>query len=343
MRPASRRALLERLSAAPRVGARSWLVFAVLVIALIGIVAVAWLADRSETPPSVAAVEESSAPLLDPVLALPFGRGTANAPTPAVPDDQANAANAALRSMYARADDRQALYRQWRERPEAEALYLAYRAARDCLSLLAGGVSAEPDAVSERKNEREKQIAAGTKRCQGFVGAPPAPDEMQRLVQQAAAAGHPAAQIVLAAETYAQHSLAETIEVLRRGLASGDPLAFDEARVLLAMNRHQVEIAGVAPTAATDVRNTDARVVAIDLVGCQLGNPCGPGHGVVAIECDSSGPCLRDAQEWVLQMADLGDEERRAAIALAERMFAAFKRGAVDEIVRMPANSQSSR
>ena len=340
MRPASRRALLERLSAAaPRVGARSWLV-AVLVIALIGIVAVAWLADRSETPPSVATADESTAPVLDPVLALPFGRGPAKVPTPPVPDANTSVANAALRSTYARSDDRQALYRQWRERPEADARYLAYRSARDCSLLLAGGVTAEIDATSERRNEREKQMAAGAARCRGFVGEPPAPDEMQRLVQQAAEAGHPAAQVVLAATTYTQHSLAETIEVLRRSLASGDPLAFDEARVLLAMSRHQVEIAGVAPTATTDARNTDARVVAIDLVGCQLGNPCGPGGGVVAIDCESSAPCLRDAQEWVLQMADLGDDERRTAIALAERMFAAFKRGAVDEIVRLPANSR---
>ena len=342
MRPASRRALLERLSkTAPRVGARFWLVVALMMV-VVGLV-VAWFANRSEAPQGVAANEERSTPVLDPVLAPPFGRGTANVSTPATPANEAGAADPALRVAYARADDRQALYREWRERPEADALYLAYRTARDCLSLLTGAVSAELDTFSERRNEREKQIAAGTRRCRGFVGEPPAPDEMQRVVQQAAAAGHPAAQIVLATETYAQHSLAETIEVLRRGLASGDPLAFDEARVLLAMSRHQAEIAGVAPTAATDVRNTDARVVAIDLVGCQLGNPCGPSRGVVAIDCESSGPCLRDAQEWVLQMADLGDEDRRAALALAARMFAAFRRGAVDEIVRLPASSQSSR
>jgi len=306
-------------------------------------VVVAWSANRVEAPQGVAVNEERSAPVLDPVLALPFGRGTASVSAPVTPAGQAGAADPALRIAYARADDRQALYRQWRERPEADALYLAYRAARDCLSLLTGAVSAELDPIGERRNEREKQIAAGTKRCRGFVGAPPAPDEMQRVVQHAAAAGHPAAQIVLATETYAQHSLAESLEVLRRGLASGDPLAFDEARVLLAMSRHQVEIAGVAPTAATDVRNTDARVVAIDLVGCQLGNPCGPSRGVLAIDCESSGPCLRDAQEWVLQIAELGDEDRRTALALAARMFAAFKRGAVDEIVRLPATSQSSR
>jgi hypothetical protein len=52
---------------------------------------------------------------------------------------------------------------------------------------------------------------------------------------------------------------------------------------------------------------------------------------------------VRDAEDWVLQMADLPDEERRAALALAERMLAAFQRGAIDEIVRVPARLQAQQ
>ena len=35
--------------------------------------------------------------------------------------------------------------------------------------------------------------------------------------------------------------------------------------------------------------------------------------------------------------AGLDDDERRRALALAERLLAAFRRGSVDEIVRVPS------
>jgi hypothetical protein len=339
MRPASRHALLERLKrAAPRRGARVGWVVALVAGAAIGIVF--FIGGPAESPRATAP-QERGEPLLDPVLALPFGEGAAATPS-AAPAVEASRAVDALRVAYRSSGDRLALYRQWRLRPEVDARYLAYRAARDCELLLAGGVLAELDAISERRGERERQMAAAAARCRGFLGEPAPLDEQQRLLEETAAAGHPAAQIALATETFAQHPVAETMAVLRRSLASGDPLAFDEARVLLAMSRHQLEIAGVAPTATVDARNTDARVVAIDLVGCRLGNPCGPSRGAVAIECGDNAPCLRDAEEWVVQMADLGDEERRAALGLADRILAAFRRGAIDEIVRAPSNPQST-
>jgi len=335
MRPASRRALLERLAAiAPPRGARIWSVLALVAFATIVISRFFGGSEGAQRPvPS----EVHGGPVLDPVLASPFGEGGASAAMPAPVVD--NGRSEELRTAYRGAADHRALYRQLRERPEADARYLAFRAARDCELLRAGGVVAELDAISERKGERERQMAAATTRCRGFLSEPAPPDEVHRLEEEAATAGHAAAQIALAADTYAQHPLAETMATLRRGLASGDPLAFDEARVLLAMTRHQLEIAGVAPNTYADPQVTDTRVTAIDLVGCRLGNPCGPSRGAVAIECGGNAPCLRDAEEWLLQMADLTDEERRVTLTLAERMLAAFKRGAVDEIVRLPART----
>ncbi|HYS13409.1 MAG TPA: hypothetical protein VEN28_08870 [Burkholderiaceae bacterium] len=337
MRPASKRVLLERLAAvAPMRGARVWSVLALIAVAAVVISRFFGGSEGAQRPVNP---ETHGAPVLDPVLALPFGEGGASVAAPTRAAD--NGRIEELRTAYRSTDDRLALYRQLRERPEADARYLAFRAARDCELLRAGaGVVAELDAISERKGERERQMAAATTRCRGFLSEPAARDEVQRLEEEAATAGHPAAQIALAADSYAQHPLAETVATLRRGLASGDPLAFDEARVLLAMTRHQVEIAGVAPITTVDPQATDTRVAAIDLVGCRLGNPCGPSRGAVAIECGANASCLRDAEEWLLQSADFTDEERRATLALAERLLAAFKRGAVDEIVRLPVRTQ---
>jgi len=338
MRPASRRALVSQLSAlAPQRRAPVWPVLAVVAVAAIVFLR---LFAGSEGAVSVEPAESPGAPLLDPVLALPFGEGGANVSVPAAVD---NGRIEALRTAYQRADDRQVLYQQLRERPEADARYLAFRAARDCELLRAGGVFGELETGSGRSSERVRQMEASTARCRGFLSAPAAPDELQRLQREAADAGHPAAQIALATESFPQHSLVETLNVLRRGLASGDPFAFDEGRVLLAMTRHQVEIAGVAPTTSADVRTIDARVVALDLVGCRLGNPCGPSRGMVAIECDGTARCQRDAEEWLLHAADLDVEEQRLALALADRMVAAFKRGAIDEIVRVPARASAQQ
>lgn len=333
MRPASRRALLRRLAtAAPPRAARPWLILALLLLVAI---VVARFAQKREVTEGIRPADTQNAPVLDPVLALPFGSGTAGVATASPTGDTRRVEE--LRTAFRRADDRQALYAQWRDRPEVDARYLAFRAARDCELLRAGGAFAELEALSERRGERERQMAAATARCRGFSNQPAMPDELQRIEQDAAAAGHPAAQIAVATETFAQRPLVESLDVVRRGLASGDPLAFDEARLLLALSRHQVEIAGVPPTAVAEVRTTDARVAALDLAGCRLGNPCGPSRGAVAIDCGDNAVCLRDAEEWVLQMAELDADERRTALGLTERLVAAFRRGAIDEIVRVPA------
>jgi hypothetical protein len=340
MRPASRRALLERIAAreAPR-GTR-FRVIAALVVALVALAALAGalIVGRTERRADPVAPAQPGLPVVDPVLALPFGRGATKAPAA-----EAGAVNRGevpgLRAAFRLAGDRRALYSEWRHRSEPDARYLAYRAARDCEALLAGGTLADLDAGSERKVERTRQVTAAVVRCGGFVAEPAAPDEVRQLLLDAAAAGHPAAQAALATERFAQRPLAETVAVLRRSLASGDPLAFDEARPVLALARHRLEIAGVAPVADGSV--TDARVVAIDLAGCRLGNPCGPSRGAVAMECGNDPACLHEAQEWLLQAADLGEEERRTALALAGRLFDAFERGALDEIVRLPSNVAS--
>lgn len=338
MRPASRRALLERLArSAPRRGRAGWIV---ALVAGVVLGTVLFLRGPAE-PAGVNAPQESGAPVVDAVLALPFGHGTASAPPP--PAAPTPGPVDALRAAYRDSSDRQALYREWRLRPEPEARYLAYRAARDCELALAGGVLADLDALSERRGERERQTAAAAARCRGFLGEPAPPEELQRLVQETAAAGHPAALVVLATESYAQGQSAEAMTALRRGLASADPLAFDEARVLLAMSRHQMVIAGLPPTSATDAARTDARVLAIDLAGCRLGNPCGPGRGAIAIDCGDGALCRREAEEWLLQWSELGEDERRVARGLADLIVAAFKRGAVDEIVRAPAGAPAAK
>jgi hypothetical protein len=335
MRPASRRALLRRIAAASHArGLRPWPLL-ILVAAAIGLAAL--LVRRGETPPPPVVPAQRSAPPVDPVLALPFGEGAA-APVPLSPGSAAGADPASLRAAYWAATDRARLYREWRERPEPDARYLAFRAARDCELVLAGE-QAERDEPPQRRSERERRIAASVARCQGFIEQPLDASDMSRLQRDVVAAGHPAARMVGATDAVARRPLAETIGAVRGALASADPLAYDEARVLLAMLRHQVEVAGQPPTPPGEVRQIDSRVVAIDLAGCLLGNPCGPSTGLAVISCGADAACQRDAQEWLLQSYGLQDDERMAAIAMAERIAGAFRRGAVDEILRAPAGS----
>lgn len=344
MRPASRRALLERLAAAaPSRGALTWP--AIALGAALVFVLVYWL-QRPAAPPAVAPPPppHSAPSLLDPALALPFGEGSATVAA-ATPERGPQGAIEELRAIYRAAPDRRALYAQWRNRPEADARYLAYRAARDCDLLLAGAAAAQLEGPGERAGERagdrERRMAESAGRCQGFTVEPAAPEETEHLLEEAASAGHPAALVALAAEKYAQTPLAETVSVLRQALASGDPFAYDEARIVLAMARHQIEIAGMAPRSVAANQRADARVAAIDLAGCLLGNPCGPSRGVVVLEC-SDDYCRRDAQDWLLQMSNLGDDDRRLARALAERLASAFRRGAVDEILRAPSLARTA-
>src|SRR5262249_38976508 len=121
-----------------------------------------------------------------------------------------------LRETFRRTDDLQALFQQWRDRPEPDARYLAFRAARDCELMRTGGIVVELDALSERRGERERQANRATSRCRGFQGAPAARDEMLRLEQDAAAAGSLAAQVALAADTFSQRPVPEAIAVVRR-------------------------------------------------------------------------------------------------------------------------------
>jgi hypothetical protein len=313
----------------------------VVALAAVAVLVAVFFLQGPAEPQRTAALQDRGPPMVDAVLAPPFGEGSAAAPTP--PVTETGSTVDALRVAYRTSTDQLALYRQWRLRPEAEARYLAYRAARDCELVLGGGEPTELDAASERPGERERQMVFAAARCRGFLSEPALPDELQHLLHESAAAGHPAALVALATEAFLQGRSAETMAVLQRALASADPLAFDEARLLLAMGRHRWAIAGVAPGPEAEGRRTDARVLAIDLAGCRLGNPCGPGRGAVAIDCGDSAPCRRDAEEWVMQLSELGEEDRRAALALAKHIVDAFKRGAIDEIVRAPSASAPMR
>jgi hypothetical protein len=334
MRPASRRALLKRLEdAAPR-GARVGT--ALGAVALVTAI-VAWFATRQDPPPPAVSLAPPNAPVLDPVLALPFGQGT-NGAAPVATMVVTRVEE--LRAAFRRADDRAALYREWRERPEIDARYLAFRAARDCERLRQSGASVELETMVERKGERERQIAAAIARCSTLMSQPVPLEELQQLERETADGGHPAAQVAYVSDTFGQRPLAETLGLVKKALASGDPLAFDEARVVLAMSRHQVEIGGAAPTTADDLRTNDERVVAIDIASCRLGNPCGPARGAAPLDCGDSLICQRDAEAWLMLAAGLDDDERRTAVATAERLLSAFKRGAVDEIARLPTTAR---
>src|SRR5882724_740576 len=77
MRPASRRALLKRLAAvAPTRSARIWSAAALVVVA--AVLSTVFF-DNGREPIRVAPATQRSAPVLDPVLALPFGEGNAAA------------------------------------------------------------------------------------------------------------------------------------------------------------------------------------------------------------------------------------------------------------------------
>lgn len=322
MRPASRRALLKRLAAvAPPQRVRWGSALALAAAAFFLIAHFVQRAPAAAPPPPAPA--SRSVPILDPALALPFGAAPA-APATAVGD--ANPVPA-LRAAYAAAGDRLALYRQLRAQPDPNARYLAYRTARECTRLLAAGGAAASGA-------RARRLAAETEACRGFAREAASRSEWLALLQEAAASGHAAAQLAAAAENFAPRSAAETAAFVARALASADPLAFDEARLLLAMARHQLVLAGAAPEGAADPGRIDPRVVALDLANCRLGNPCGPSRGAPAVDCAGDAACLSEAQQWLLEEAELEEDELRAAGFLADRIVAAFRRGAIEDIVR---------
>jgi hypothetical protein len=319
MRPASRRALLKRLAAAPAPRLR-W--GSALVLAAAAVFLIAHFAQRTPAAAPPPAPPSRSVPILDPALALPFGSAPA---APAAAGTTASVTE--LRAAYAAARDRLALYRQLRAQPDPDARYLAYRTARECTRLLAAGGASAGGA-------RARRLAAEAEACRGFAREAASRTEWLALLQEAAASGHAAAQLAAAAENFAPRSAAETAAFVARALTSADPLAFDEARVLLAMARHQLVLAGVAPEGAADLGRIDPRVVALDLANCRLGNPCGPSRGAPAVDCAGDAACLAEAQQWLLDEAELEEDEIRAAGFLADRVAAAFRRGTIDEIVR---------
>ena len=234
MRPASRRALLRRLAAAPPRGVR-W--GSALALAAAAVFLIVHFARRPPAaPPAPPSPATRSAPIVDPALALPFGEGA--------PATGETAAGSDARAAYASARDRLALYRQLRARADADARYLAFRVARECAPLHADGLRVAAPAMY---GARDRRLAAGEEGCRGFAREPVPRDEPLRLLQEAAAAGHAAAAMAAAAETLAPRAPAETVALVARALASGDSFAYDEALVLLAIARHQAVIAGVPP------------------------------------------------------------------------------------------------
>ncbi|MCS7101335.1 MAG: hypothetical protein NZL99_06500, partial [Burkholderiaceae bacterium] len=244
------------------------------------------------------------APIGDPALALPFGLAANELPTGAGNGAPAVGPDADLRAAYAAARDRLSLYRQLRARPEPDARYLAWRVARECTSLLyAGDVAAGGGGGA-----RARQLALALEGCRGFVREPVAADETAALLREAAAAGHAAARLAVAVHGESRPTAA-TVDLIAAALATGDPLAFDEARPLLAALRYEGVIGGVPPPAGEAVGRADYRAAALDLANCRLGNPCGPARGAPGVPCGSDAVCLREAQAWLLEAVDLDEDE----------------------------------
>src|SRR5262245_2019075 len=171
VRPTSKRALLEQLARkGPPRGARLWSALALIAIAAIVLVHFLGSTEGAQRP------VRSESPVVkapfEGVFALPFGQGSGNATAPSAAVEAGPIEE--LRETFRRTDDLQALYQQWRDRPEPDARYLAFRAARDCELMRTGGVVVELDALSERRGERERQANRATTRCRGFQGAPAA-------------------------------------------------------------------------------------------------------------------------------------------------------------------------
>lgn len=328
MRPASRRALLRRLAAGQPLRGLGW--GAALALGAAALFLLLHFLQRPSPPPAAAPAPVSPrTPIGDPALALPFG-SAANELSAVTAGSGALAIgpNAELRAAYATVRDRLSLYRQLRARAEPDARYLAWRVARECSALLYAG-----DVAAGGGGARARQLALALEGCRGFVREPVAAEETAALLREAAAAGHAAARLAAALHGDSRPAAA-AVDLIAAALASGDPLAFDEARALLAALRYEAVIGGVPPPAGEAVGRADYRAAALDLANCRLGNPCGPARGAPGVPCGSDAVCLREAQAWLLEAVDLDEDEARTADALAERLVAAFRRGDASQLVR---------
>jgi hypothetical protein len=259
--------------------------------------------------------------------ALPFGKGNAMAVTDRNP---ATMDVAALRDAYAAVEDRHEFHARLLARTEPEAKYFAWRAAFDCgvaLRSVQDGAELQQvvaDAIGrtggDAEHARQRLLAATDlkRQCGGFLHPGAVPHaEMHRLLTEAAAAGHPAAQAALRTPGM------DLVALVTRAVQSGDAMAFAEAAPALARLAYTHRIAGVE----AGPQNVAAVQAGIEIAACRVAGTCAAGSLRLVAECVHAGVCeAKSLDAHLLSLPALGGANGALARTVAADAEAAFRR-----------------
>lgn len=232
------------------------------------------------------------------------------------------------------------------ETADAETKFFAALALERCIGRGKGSAGPSPDAVNRFQNRlkendptNEKRIEAFnriTESCEGFANTTINPSDIQRIYAEAAAAGNPAAKVVVAeaqyqAETRSARGIEERrlsegqLANLRDALASGDPFALERARFLLS---NQLQERRVGPN--NDPYSPRDWGPAWQLAACDRGANCGSDSYRILNGCAYQGACGYDSLETYMQFNELPPNVYQAAQQNRQTILDAIAQGRWD-------------
>ena len=159
--------------------------------------------------------------------------------------------------------------------------------------------------------------------CEGFASVNVNAAEISRLYREAAAAGNPAAKVVVASEQYREQSRSargveerrlteEQLSMVRDGLASGDPFAMERAGQLLSWQSTQLADRRVGPN--NDPYYPRDWSPAWQLAACDRGANCSADAYRVLNGCANQGACGYNSLEAYMQFNELAPNVYAAAM-----------------------------
>jgi hypothetical protein len=283
--------------------------------------------------------------------ALTDAPATATAPPPPAPTEHwlsqtvprgpAPPPPADLRAQYREVRDKHAFYVAMKDRPEPDAKYLAYRAAKDCQAVLgrhqdiAGSgypnlgdldfafKEALTDTASDRDLDSKRRAAmAGLEAmCGGFTGAERLPKdaELVDLVRTAAKGGSTPAKVADALNMDDPRGMLGRLRTV-----AGQ--TFKEADVLAL--REMTPVLPMAPASMVEggfIEDLTTRAYAFDLAACMVDDGCGPANQRSLFFCAFLARCPEGGWQQILveEMTKLDP----AAYAIVVRMAAEFRTG----------------
>ena len=175
--------------------------------------------------------------------------------------------------------------------------------------------------------------------CEGFASVNANPAEISKLYREAAAAGNPAAKVVVASDLYREQSRnargveerrlsEEQLSMVRDGLASGDPFAMERAGQLLSWQSTQLADRRVGPN--NDPYNPRDWSPAWQLAACDRGANCSADAYRVLNGCANQGACGYNSLEAYMQFNELPPNVYAAAMQNRATILDAIAQGRWD-------------